>query len=148
MDTNENYRVSGFLPNSDNLCGVNTLRRTVRFGVNMTTTCNVKVHVDDFKCSCLRKIVFNRLNAYFSPSDYVSKNGNVKSYSDLGIEWLKIARQDANNIIYGTTENLTNVILTKNCTNIPSGINVWFLYAEVGKSRGQPTNEILATYVR
>ena len=129
------------------MCGKNTLRRPINFGVNKTSTCQVSININNFHCSCLRKLLFDRLNAYFAPSDYVSKNGNVSSYTTVGLEWLAVKRKNVDDIIYGLY-NSTNPLSDKNCTNIPSGITVWFLFAEVGKARGQPSNEILATYVK
>ncbi len=129
------------------MCGINTLRRPINFGVNKTSTCQISVNINSFDCSCLRKLVFDRINAYFAPSDYVSKNGNVSSYKSDGLEWLMVKRKNVDNIIYGIY-NSTNAISDKICTDMPSGLNVWFLYAEVGKVRGQPSNEILATYVK
>jgi hypothetical protein len=71
----------------------------------------------------------------------------VSSYKSDGLEWLMVKRKNVDNIIYGIY-NSTNAISDKICTDMPSGLNVWFLYAEVGKVRGQPSNEILATYVK
>jgi hypothetical protein len=147
IDTKFDNRFSSFITNSDNLCGINTLRRPINFGVNKTSTCQVSININNFNCKCLRKLVFDRINAYFAPSDYVSKNGNVSSYKSDGLEWLMVKRKNVDDIIYGIY-NSTNTISDKICTDMPSGINVWFLYAEVGKERGQPSNEILATYVK
>lgn len=147
MDTRYDYRFSSFLVNTDGLCGKNTLRRPVKFGVNTTSSCQVSVNINDFHCDCLRKLVFDRINAYFAPSDYISKNGNVLSYTHIGLEWLTVTRKNVDKIVYGSY-NYTNILSDKNCTNIPSGITVWFIYSEVGKARGQPSNEILATYVK
>ena len=113
----------------------------------MTSNCKISVNVNDFSCTCMRKLVFDRLNAYFAPSDYISKNGNVTSYENLGTEWLTVTRQNVNSIIYGNYTT-TSPFSNKNCTQMPSGINVWFLYAQVGKERGQTINEILATYIK
>lgn len=148
MDINDNYRISAFIPNSDNLCGINTIRRVVNFGVNTTTTCSLIISAEDFRCTCLRKLIFDRLNAYFAPSDYVSKNGNVASFANISTEWLKIVRKNVSSIVYAD-DSITNSQFSLNtCENIPTAINVWFMFAEVGKSRGQPTNEILATYIK
>lgn len=143
VDVSTKYRIASLLPNSDNLCSENALKQVVNFGVNTTTSCSVKIAASDFDCTCLRRLLLNRFNAYFAPSAYVSKNGYVADYAEASSQWINVQRQNVDDIyLLANEDNL------KTCTKIPSAVNVWFVYAEVGKARGEPIYEIITTYVK
>lgn len=148
VDTSLDNSMGSYLTNSDNLCGINSLKRKILFGLNLTSSCQIRVDINDFnKCSNLRKLIFNRLNAYYVPSDYVAKSGNI-TYTQLDSQWLKVYQQEniINNWIYASLNEDTNKT-NQICTQIPSGLTVWFLYAKVGLINNEPINEILSTYV-
>ena len=144
------------------LCG--TLSKLERsqliFGQNTSSSCIVQVAKSDVayslnsdniltqadKCLCLRRILFNKLNDYFAPSNYVSKNGNPDMTSFNASDWLNVyptKRLLANQSI--SNRNISNIYT---CLDVPSKINVWFFYADVGKLNGTSFYEIVGTYVR
>jgi hypothetical protein len=152
VDTSSANRIAGFLTNSDNLCGQYALRRPVNFGEDISSTCNVVISSKSFDCACLTSIISNQLNAYYVPSDYVSKVGNMTDFDPANSNWLPIIRQNLAQPAQPPCDNSTGQLVCpsqKNmCFNIPSGIDVWFLYADAGKSDGQAIHQIMAVYAR
>ncbi len=152
IDTSYANRISGFLSNADNLCGQYSLRKPINFGQNISSTCSIKVDWKSFNCTCLTSILFNRLNAYYVPSGYVSKVGNISDLNANNGNWLKIYRDKLTKPLQSCYNSSNDLICLNDqidmCFNIPSGINVWFMYADVGKSDGFPIYQILSVYVR
>jgi hypothetical protein len=142
VDTSYTNRISGFLANSDNLCGQYSFRRPINFGQNTSSACSIKVDSKSFNCSCLKSILFNRLNSYYAPSQYVSRVGHISDFNPTNSNWLRVLRDNQTEPL-APCDNSTGVLVCSNdtsseCHNIPTGISVWFMYAEIGKSDGQP----------
>lgn len=152
VNTVYHLRTSGQRLLNGVLCGTIGLseRELIRFGFNTSSSCVVQVAFDDLKsslgCLNLKRIVFQKLNSYFAPANYVSKNGNPDSNGFNESDWINVypsTRTYLNEEIAGQLNFSLNT-----CLNVPYRINVWFFYQRVGKSNGEEVFEIVGSYVR
>jgi hypothetical protein len=76
----------------------------------------------------------------------VSKNGNPNmNLAFNSSEWLNVYPTVRN--LANTTQTNSNISSINTCLEVPSTINVWFLYADAGKSNGSRVYEIVGSYV-
>ena len=104
------------------------------------------LQASSFTCKCLRRIIFNKLNDYFVPSNYVSKNGNPNAAMFNASDWLNV--YPSQRVLANQTPSNPNISNIFTCNDVPSQVNVWFFYTDVGKSNGATFYEIIGTYVR
>ena len=134
-------------------------RQQLLFGQNTSSSCIVQVAKSDLKvkvnnnivvqgdnCQCLKRIIFNKLNDYFVPSNFVSKNGNPNMDIFNSSDWLNV--YPSKRILSSQSTSDSNLSSIYACLDVPYKINVWFLYTEAGKSNGSAFYEIVGTYVR
>jgi hypothetical protein len=162
IDITDGQRISNFKILNSKLCGtLSKLERSqLLFGQNTSSSCIIKVAKSDITysynsnnmltqpntCLCLRRILFNKLNDYFAPSNYVSKNGNPNMANFTSTDWVNV--YPTNRVLANQSMNNMNISNIYTCLDVPSKINIWFLYANVGKSNGSSFYEIVGTYVR
>jgi hypothetical protein len=162
IDITDGQRISNFKILNGKLCGtLSKLERSqLLFGQNTSSSCIIKVAKSDITysynsnnmltqpntCLCLRRILFNKLNDYFAPSNYVSKNGNPNMANFTSTDWVNV--YPTNRVLANQSMNNMNISNIYTCLDVPSKINIWFLYANVGKSNGSSFYEIVGTYVR
>lgn len=124
-------------------------RTQIKFNENLNFNCIVQLTKQDLsnQCSCLKNLLFNKLNDYFVPSNYVSKNGNPDMTQFNSSDWLDInpVTRQFNN---AASSNLDNSNVEGICPNVPYKIIVTFLYAKAGKASGIDYNEIIGTQLR
>lgn len=134
------------------LCGTIGLseREPVRFGSNMTATCQVQVSNDDLKtvagCNNLRRLVFKKLNSYYVPANVVSKNGNPNITQFVDTDWTSVLPAGERSFVNETSTSLITSLST--CGDVPYRINVFFFYQLVGKTNGENVYQIVSTNVR
>ena len=125
------------------LCGTlsNLERKLLKFNQNVSSSCVVQLTQSDLyyqNCQCLRRVVFNKLNDYFAPSNFVSKNGKFDKSS-----WIPV---------FPSTRNMTALDYSKiasgTCPDVPYKLTAYFMYSNVGKSIGEPIYEIIGTYLK
>jgi hypothetical protein len=163
FDISYNKRVSAFkILKSDRLCGTNSKseRQLIEFNRNLTSNCVVQVAKQDLnsvqKCECLRRVLFTKLNDYFAPSNYLSKNGNPNFTKFSTDDWLKVFPSIRplklndysflNNNQSSTGLDLDNLNY-KLCMNVPHKIHVWFFFLQSGYFNGESLNEIIGSYI-
>ncbi|CAF0843994.1 unnamed protein product [Brachionus calyciflorus] len=149
-DVSYKNRFSTFRTLNGKLCGLNNQqeRVLVNFGQNISSSCIVQVTKQDLinegKCASLRKIMFEKLNDYFAPSNRISKNGNPNLINfNETIDWLKVFPESRNLVL----NNGSNSDGFSTCLQVPYKINLWFFYGDVGKQNGELIKEILGVYV-
>ena len=138
IDTSNKFSISSFITNIDNYCSERMLRKKIKFGLNTNSFCQIRVNRNKFKnCSCLRHLMYNQLNSYFIPSDYVSKTGNLSQndYNNITNNWIKIYKQDLSKFLLNSSMETIDSTVTNTCINVPSGVHIWFLFANVGLSQ-------------
>lgn len=151
VDISHNQRLSTFKILNGKLCGtVSRLERDlIKFGQNMSSSCVVQVTKQDLGnnliCSCLKRIIFKKLNDYFAPSNYVSKNGNPDMTKFTESDWINV--YPVNRVLKFNDQNEVDENLNR-CSNVPYKISIWFFYADAGRLNGKTINEITGTYVR
>ena len=68
----------------------------------------------------------------------------MNSFNDS--DWLNV--YPTKRVLANQSINNPNISNIYSCLDIPSKINVWFFYADVGKLNGTSFYEIVGTYVR
>jgi len=150
VDISYNQRISSYKILNGKLCGQysNQERIQIRFNQNLSSTCFVRLTMEDLssRCSCLKNLIFNKLNDYFAPSNYVSKNGAPDMNQFNASEWLNV--YPLQRIFNETSEkNLNETELKGFCSSVPYKIIVNFMFARVGKASGIDFNEIIGVYI-
>lgn len=146
VDISYNLRVSTFKSLNGKLCGMvsNLERLEIRFNQNLSSSCLIRVSRPDIQnnCRCLRNLMFNKINDYFVPANFVSKNGNPNMSAFDKIDWLNIfpATRQLNDTFNQTTPTI--------CPDVPYKVSVEFLYARAGKANGTDFNELIGTYLK
>jgi hypothetical protein len=150
-------RVSAFkIVDNNKLCGQfsSLERKLLDFNKNITTSCIVQVTKEDLvpndKCECLRRMIFNKLNDYFAPSNLVSRNGNPNKDTFNSSDWINIYpinRTLLQNALLNASNNLS-LTINNVCLNVPYKLNAWFFFEKTGNSYGQPIYEIVGSYIR
>ncbi len=151
MDITNTQRISSFKSLNGKLCGtLSSLERSlIRFGQNSSSNCLVKVTRDDINknCLCLRRIIFKKLNDYFAPSNFVSKNGNPNLLNGNFNEtdWIKVFPEKR---IINDTQDSSNETNFDQCSNVPSKILINIFHVFSGRANSESINEIIGVYVR
>lgn len=151
VDISSNYRLSAYKILNGKLCGTLSKleRETINFGHNKSSSCVVKVTksdlADNSTCLCLKRIIFNKLNDYFAPSNLISINGNPNMNEYVESDWLNI--YPLNRYLKFTDVAQTDPN-TGACLNVPYKLSIWFFYTNAGKSDGKTIREITGTYIR
>jgi hypothetical protein len=160
VDVSYASRVAAFkIVNNNKLCGQfsSLERQLLDFNRNISTSCIVQITREDLvpndKCECLRRMLFNKLNDYFAPSNVVSKNGNPATDTFNKTDWIDIYPLNRNLLKNATTTYDTflrslNLTIDNVCLNVPYKLNVWFFFEKTGSSHGLPIYEIVGSYVR
>jgi hypothetical protein len=120
-------RISTYKELNGKLCGTNSnLERVlITFNKNTSSNCVVQLNKNDLttNCNSLRKIIFNKLNDYFAPSNVISINGNPNMSIYNSSDWLKI---------YPLVRNLNvndSIYESNQCSNVPYKLNVNIFYS-------------------
>ena len=166
IDLSISHSLSALRVLDGKLCGVGKDRRLerdpVRFGYNTSASCVVRVAGADMSsvssCRCLKRIIFSKLNSYYAPANYVSRNGNPNMALGANVvaqmsDWLSIYPTQrsfdsnfANNA--DPTTRYNNALYGK-CEGVPSKLNVWFVYKYVGTvGNGEPVYAITGSYLK
>jgi len=150
VDIAYSQRISAYKILNGKLCGQlsNLERVQIRFNQNLSSTCVVRLTTQDLssRCNCLKNLIFNKLNDYFAPSNYVSKNGAPDMGKFTASDWLSVfpVQRMLNNTV---DKDLNGTDLKGFCSNVPYKISINFLYAKVGKASGIDFNEIIGTQI-
>ena len=145
VDISYDQRLSAYKILSGNLCGsVSNLERVqLRFNKNVSSGCNVRIASTDltYNCVCLRRIIFQKLNDYYAPSNFVSKNGNANMSIFNSNDWLNV---------YPASRyfNETSTVNLTMCPNVPYKMKIDFFFAQSGKKNGQSFNEIIGVHIK
>jgi len=151
IDITNTQRISSYKSLNGKLCGtLSTLERSlIRFGQNSSSSCVVRVTKDDINknCLCLRRIMFKKLNDYFAPSNFVSKNGNpnILNGNFDETDWLKVYPEKR---IMDVSKDNPNEQLFDQCSNVPSKILISIFHVFSGRSNSESINEIIGVYVK
>ena len=150
VDISYKNRVTTFKMLNGNLCGShsNIERNYVKFGYNSTSSCKIRLTKKDLStdssCKCLKKVIFDKFNDYYCPSNFISKNGNPNVTSYIESDWIDIFPKDIRVL------NYTNIASTtlNTCSNVPYKMILWIFYAEVGKTQNEPIYEVVSSEVK
>lgn len=147
IDITYKNRFNSYKQLNGKLCGTNSRleREQLVFGQNITNNCIVQVHKSDLaqaNCDIIKKVIFNKINDYFAPSNFVSKNGNPDMQKFDTNDWIDVF---PNQRILNNTQDSNSNIFT--VCKVPYRINVWFFYLTNGKLQGEPFYEIAGTYL-
>jgi hypothetical protein len=151
VDISYNLRVSSQRMLNGGICGTVTLaeRELIKFGFNTSSSCIVQISKDDLNvelgCTNMKRVVFNKLNNYFAPSNFVSKNGNPNMGTFNAADWVNVYPETRT---YVNEQQPSLNFSLNTCKNVPFRINAWFFYSHVGKSSGEEIYEIIGSYVR
>lgn len=151
IDTSYNLRISSQKLLNGELCGTIGIseRELIKFGYNTSSTCVVQLSRTDLTsttgCTNIKRIVFEKLNSYYAPSNYVSKNGNPTTDQFNQAEWISVLPATRTYLNSPDASNLDFSLNT--CKGVPYKITVWFFYQTVGKSNGDEIYEIVNSQV-
>ena len=123
----------------------NLERTEITFNKNISSSCVVRITLEDIRsrCTCLRRLMFNKMNDYFAPANFVSKNGNPNMTSFNKNDWLDVypsVRNFREKSGISTDEDSV-------CLQVPYKISVNFYIAQTGRKNGVYFNEIIGTYL-
>jgi hypothetical protein len=150
VDISYKNRISTFKMLNGNLCGShsNLERSIIKFGHNTTSSCMIRLTKKDLSsdssCKCLKKIIFDKFNDYYLPSNFISKNGNPNITSYIESEWINIYPKDIRLLKY---TNISSDTLNT-CRDVPYKMTLWIFYADVGKTQNEPIYEVVASEVK
>ncbi len=140
-----NQRISTY--SNDKLCSLSSRseRKLIKFNQNISSNCFIQLTNSDLtntaNCNNLRKIIFNKLNDYYAPSNLVSINGHPNMSVHNSSEWLKIYPSSRFLDLNDSSPD------PYKCINIPYQMNVQFFYSTIGTINKTNVNQITGAYI-
>ena len=148
VNTSYNQRISTYEElRGGKLCGLNSVleRKLINFNQNISSSCIVQLTNNDLtntlNCNNLRKILFNKLNDYYAPSNLVSTNGNPNMSIYNSSDWVPVYPSSR----YLDLNDSSND--SYQCINIPYKMNVYFFFSTIGEINKTKVNQIKGTYI-